>query len=62
MMKCSIKGLRWLKQNYPFVHFLFVPAGTTPVAQVAVASTHHNLRQLATACPHHCLMPEVPRF
>ncbi|KAJ9527130.1 hypothetical protein QJQ45_025180, partial [Haematococcus lacustris] len=41
--------LEWFKQNYPFVHFLFVPAGTTPVAQVLDTAINrpfkHHIKQ-----------------
>ncbi|KAL6751410.1 hypothetical protein V8C86DRAFT_3177499 [Haematococcus lacustris] len=41
--------LEWFKQNYPFVHFLFVPAGTTPVAHVLDTAINrpfkHHIKQ-----------------
>ncbi|KAJ9511411.1 hypothetical protein QJQ45_029919 [Haematococcus lacustris] len=41
--------LDWFLETYPFVHFLFVPAGTTPVAQVLDTAINrpfkHNIKQ-----------------
>ncbi|KAJ9509508.1 hypothetical protein QJQ45_001946 [Haematococcus lacustris] len=41
--------LDWFLETYPFVHFLFVPAGTTPVAQVLDTAINrpfkHSIKQ-----------------